>query len=176
MIEDLKSSNPGQWYSKLKRMLSHDQHKGETINVEELSGMTDQQQADKIADQYVRIANQYDPLENSDLSLPPIPDGSLPQFDPEEVYKSLLMIKTTTTTVKNDIPAKIIKQFASELTYPLTDIINTSIVIGEFEDLWNLETVTLYRRCFPLSCVSSSGKSQFFSTSTRSQNSCYLSC
>ena len=70
------------------------------VVVEVLSGMIYQQQAIKIADQYEGIANQYDPLENSNLSLPPITDGSLPQFDPEEVYNSLLMIKTTTTTLK----------------------------------------------------------------------------
>ena len=130
-------------------MSSHDQHKGETVNVEELSGLTDQQQADKIADRFESTANKYTPLGDNDVSLPLIPEGSVPQLDPEDVYVSLLRIKTTTSTVQNDIPAKVIKMFASELALPLADIINTSIVRGEFSNLWKLETVTPVPKVFP---------------------------
>ena len=149
MIEDLKISNPGQWYSKFKRISSHDQHKGEIVNVEELSGLTDQQQADVIANQYENVANQYSPLEDSDVDLPPIPEGSIPKIDPAHVYKFLSRIKTTTSTVKNDVPAKVIKMFAADLAHPLADIISTSIVRGEFANLWKLETVTPVPKVFP---------------------------
>ena len=47
MIQDLKVSNPAQWYSKFKRMSSHNQHKKEVVNVEELNGIDDQKQAEK---------------------------------------------------------------------------------------------------------------------------------
>ena len=33
IVEDLKLSNPSQWYSKLKRMSSHDQSKSEESKV-----------------------------------------------------------------------------------------------------------------------------------------------
>ena len=141
-MEDLKTSNPGQWYSKFKRISSHDQHKGETVNVEELSGLSDQQQADAIADRFENISNQYSPLEDKDVNLPPIPEGSTPKISPELVLKFLSKLKTTTSTVKNDIPAKVIKYFAVYLSHPLADIINTSIRRGEFANLWKVETVT----------------------------------
>ena len=149
MIEDLKTSNPGQWYSKLKRMSSHDQHKGETVNVEELSGLDDQKQADAIADRFESVANQYDPLQDFDVLLPPIQEGSDLQIEVLDVYNALLRIKTTTSTVENDIPAKVIKMFAMEIAPPLAHIINTSISRGEFADLWKLETVTPVPKVFP---------------------------
>jgi hypothetical protein len=69
------------------------------------------------------------------------------------VYNHLRRIKTTTSTVKNDIPAKIIKQFAIYLARPLADVINTSIRRGEYADLWKLETVTPVPKVFPPLCL-----------------------
>ena len=149
MIEDLKISNPGQWYSKFKRLCSHDQQKSESVNVEELSGLTDQQQAEAIASRFASIANRYSPLEDSDVVLPPVPEGSIPQINPDVVLKFLKRIKTTSSTVKDDIPAKVIKMFAEYLHHPLADVINTSIIRGEFANLWKLETVTPVPKVFP---------------------------
>ena len=61
-------------------MSSHDQHKGETVNVEELSGLDDQAQADSIADRFESVSNQYNPLSDSDVDLPTIPEDSLLQI------------------------------------------------------------------------------------------------
>ena len=49
IVSDLKSSDPGQWYSKLKRMSSHEQGKGESLNVEEIMHLTAKEQANMIA-------------------------------------------------------------------------------------------------------------------------------
>ena len=149
IIEDLKISNPGQWYSKFKRLCSHNQQKSETVNVEELSGLTDQQQAEAIANKFENTANRYSPLEDSDVVLPPIPEGSIPKIDPAVVLKYLKGIKTTSSTVKDDIPAKVIKLFAEYLADPLADVIGTSITRGEYANLWKLETVTPVPKVFP---------------------------
>ena len=44
--------------------------------------------------------------------------------------------------MKDDIPAKIIKEFAPELADPLADIIKCMVERGEFPDIWKLEMVT----------------------------------
>ena len=54
-------------------MSSHDQHREETVNVEEIIGMDDQRQADVIADKFESTASRYSPLGDSDVTLPPIP-------------------------------------------------------------------------------------------------------
>ena len=48
MGEDLLTSNPGQWYSKIKRMASIDPSKDDKVFVQEL-----------IANQFVPISNEY---------------------------------------------------------------------------------------------------------------------
>ena len=50
--------------------------------------------------------------------------------------------KTKTSTVKGDVPAKIIKEFAPELSAPLADIINCMDKRGEYANIWKLEMVT----------------------------------
>ena len=69
MVKDLKESNPRQWYSKLKRMSSIDKQKGESFIIESLMGVSDAEQAEKIADQFAEISQQYEPLTKE--SIPP---------------------------------------------------------------------------------------------------------
>jgi hypothetical protein len=45
-------AEPGQWYSCLRKITSHDQHKSQVTNVEEISHLTDQEQVDLIAVQF----------------------------------------------------------------------------------------------------------------------------
>ena len=93
--------------------------------------------------------NQYDPLTDNDVDLPPIPEDSVPQIAIEDVYNALLRINTKSSTVTDDIPAKVIKMFAAEIASPLAHIIETSIIRGEFANLWKLETVTPVPKVFP---------------------------
>ena len=48
MIDTIKEAKPGEWYSSLKRISRFDQGKGEVLQVEEISHMSDQQQAEMI--------------------------------------------------------------------------------------------------------------------------------
>ena len=67
IVSDLKTSNPGQWYSKLKRMSSYDQHKEDITIVEELVNLPVKDQAEKIADNFAKISNEYQPLNSEEL-------------------------------------------------------------------------------------------------------------
>ena len=68
IVKDLKTSSPGQWYSKVKRMSCNDKVKTEEVIVQSLAGIPDKEQAEIIADQFAKVSNQYEPL-NKDLSL-----------------------------------------------------------------------------------------------------------
>ena len=58
-------------------------------------------------------------------------------------------IKTNKSTVKDDIPAKLIKEFAPELSEPMADILNCMVRRGEFPDIWKLEMVTPVAKKYP---------------------------
>ena len=52
VVQKLKESNDGQWYSKLKNMSRFDQHLQEPIILSEISEHSDQEQAELIADKF----------------------------------------------------------------------------------------------------------------------------
>ena len=57
----MKSSEPKQWYSKLKRTSSVDQSKQDEVLVESISTKSDQEQAELIADEFAKVSNEYSP-------------------------------------------------------------------------------------------------------------------
>ena len=54
----------------------------------------------------------------------------------------------------DDIPARVLKEFSTQLAAPLTHIINTSIIRGEWPDSWKLEVSTPIPKEFPPNDVS----------------------
>ena len=148
-IEDLKVSNPRQWYSKVKRMTNFKAHEYELPECQEISSFDDQEQTELIADTYEEVANRYEPLEDNDIDLPEVPKGSYPKITVKVLYNYLTKIKTNTATVHNDIPAKVIKKYAKYLCYPLCHIINTQIRRGEFPNIWKIEQVTPIPKVYP---------------------------
>ena len=55
IVKDLKTSDVGKWYSKLKRMSSDDQSKCDNVNVNSLIDFPQNIQAEKIADSFQKI-------------------------------------------------------------------------------------------------------------------------
>ena len=108
-IQDLKVSNPRQWYSKVKRITCYKIHENELPQCQEISSFDDQNQAELIADIYEKVAHSYEPLKDGDVLLPEIPEGTYPKFTVKMVFNYLPKIKSNTATVHNDIPATVKK-------------------------------------------------------------------
>ena len=154
MVSDLKTSNPGQWYSKIKRM-SGKSESSKLINlVEELTGLTDQQQADCIAEHYSLISNQYEQVKSTEFpNFNPISHGGVwpppPCVEPLKVYKEIQKMNKKAATVPHDIPIKIIQEFGVEIAFPLSHIINFCIQNGIYPNIWKMESVTPVPKSFP---------------------------
>ena len=73
----------------------------------------------------------------------------MPVLEPYQLYEYLKRIKVKTSTVKDDIPAKLIKEYAAELSGPLSNIINCMFERGEYPDIWKLEMVTPVPKVYP---------------------------
>ena len=150
MVEDLKTSNPGEWYSKVKRMSTLDQQKDDCISVEQFKGETSQNQAEIIADQFASISNLYKPLDPDDIEIPDVEESAPhPLYEPLEIYEKIASMKKKASTVPGDVPWRIISEFAVELAFPLSNIYNTSTLSGVWPDLWKFEYVTPVPKVFP---------------------------
>ena len=85
MIDSVKEAKPGQWYFMLKRITRFDQGKSEQLQVEEISHLIDQQQAEMIADKQAEISNLYKEVQLSDIHIPPFSKEDIPQISLSKV-------------------------------------------------------------------------------------------
>ena len=150
MIDDVASAKSGEWYSKLKRMTRQDQGKSEETQVEEISHLSNQEQAELIADQLAEISNSYKGVEISDIVIPPFSPQDIPQLSTQKVKKYILRIKLKKSTPPGDIPSKIVKEFADYLCVPLTDIINSSLKHGQWPNCYKKEIITPIPKEYPV--------------------------
>ena len=149
MIDDVLTSKDREWYSKLKRITNYDQMKSDTFQVEEISHMTDEEQAEAIATSFSAISNEYEPINRDMIDIPPHCPSTVPQFKPYQVRRHLGRIKANKSTAKGDIPARIIKDFAQYLCIPVTDIINTSLLCGVWPKIYKQEIITPTPKQYP---------------------------
>ena len=98
-MAELKLKQPGQWYSALKKITSFDQQKTEQTNVDEISHLPDQQQAEIIAERFASIQNEYQPLQTEDIKVPQFEVTDIPQFHPSQVWFALLRLDAKKATV-----------------------------------------------------------------------------
>ena len=136
MIDDIKNSKPGEWYSKLKRISRYDQGKSEFLQVEEISHLSDLEQAERIASKQADISNTYKSVQLEDIQIPPFSAEDIPQFRPDEVKEYIMKLKSKKSTAPGDIPVKIIKEFAHQISFPLSDIINLSLLKGKWANCY----------------------------------------
>ena len=61
-IRKLRTSKPKQWHRELKKLTSFDQHKSSNIIVESIKDLTSKEQAEKIADKFAEVSQQYEEI------------------------------------------------------------------------------------------------------------------
>jgi hypothetical protein len=148
-IKNLRKAKPGKWYSELKKITSYDQQKAEEIQVENIQDLPVPEQAELIADKFAQVSQEYEKLKTEDIEIPSFCVDDIPQFTEEQVKAALSEMDTKKSSVKGDVPAKIFKEFAGELSKPVKDVINSSIIQGIWPDIYKLEIVTPVPKVFP---------------------------
>ena len=143
------TARDGQWYSKLKRISNYDQAKSDILQVDEISNLSDQDQAEAIADSFSAISNEYEQVNRNKIRVPAFCPSTVPQFTPMQIKKYLQGIKTNKATAPGDIPAKIIKEFSTDLCVPFADVINSGLTIGCWPKQYKRETITPTPKQFP---------------------------
>ena len=149
IVKDLKISKPSQWYSKLKRMCSYDQEKYEPIICDEISELTDIEQAEQIAEHFVKPRNRYDALRKCDINFPSFDEATIPQFSQKQVEKALKELDTKKSVPPGDIPTVIFKKFSGNLSSPVTNMLNSAIKQGVWPDIFKTEYVTPVPKVYP---------------------------
>ena len=101
-VADLKLKKPHQWYSSLKKMSSYDQMKNDQPVVDDISHLSDQDQAEAIAEKFASIPNSYQPLKTEDINVPTFTKDEIPQFHPAQVWFALSHVDAKKATAQGD--------------------------------------------------------------------------
>ena len=121
--------------------------------------LTEQESADKIADYFSAISQEFEPLEF--CKLPPNirncllaakNDPKNPILEPHEVYSKIMRAKKPNSVIHGDVPKKIVQLFAPELAGPVTAIYNSISSSFEYPRQWVKESQVAIPKVFPPSC------------------------
>ena len=137
-IDGLRTNNAGKWHRHIKNLSGS--KSSASLNMDHLS--KDPQELAGIVNQhFTGVCNQMPVLDLRELPAykPTLP---APIITPGQVYKSLSNIKTSKATHPSDIPSKIVKEFAFELTEPVCHIFNVCLQEGIFPNAWKCSSVT----------------------------------
>ena len=153
-VSELKLKKPGEWYKCLKKISSYDQQRSEQPIIDEINHLSDQEQAEIIADKFASIQNEFQSLKEDDINIPCFSEEDVPQFHSSQVWFILSRLETNKATVSGDFPARLIKHFAAYLAEPLSDIFNTGLRRGEYPQLYKYEVSTPVQKVHPTQSVS----------------------
>ena len=131
-------------------MSSHSQEKNTETVVQDMIGLPDNIQVEKIADQFSQVSNAYSPLKTADIDIESVSDNRpSPEINPYIIYLKIMSIKKKTCTLSGDVPMKVIRFCAEEISFPLSDIYDRAVSHGEYPDLYKMEIVTPAPKCYP---------------------------
>ena len=140
-VRTLRTSNPRQWHKVLKKLITNDVP-DEKVEVEAIKHLSDSEQVEEIANKFARVANLYEPLDRSKITIPSFTSDDIPRVSCAEVKEILENMNANKSCRKSDVPAKVLKKFAGFLCGPLTEIINNCIQSGTWPDYLKHEVVT----------------------------------
>ena len=139
-VTDLKETNPSRWYNMAKKIGAVNQTDSERVNVECLDAIDDQEAVEVVAQHFASVSQEYEHLNVENLPCY-LPAQKPPQVDDLAVYNRMKKLKKTKSTLPIDIPCDLTREFAAELTSPVADIINSSLVQHKYPALWKHEWV-----------------------------------
>ena len=103
------------------------------------------QSAEKLADYFSCISQEFNPINVSLFSpkvkklLKSAKSQPKPVLEPFEVYSRILKSKKPTSGVPGDLPVKLVKEFAVELSLPVSKIFNRITSSAEYPKQWIIE-------------------------------------
>ena len=103
-------------------------------------GQEDQSVAEKLAEHFTAITDEFDGLDPS--VVPPPAPNNLTMLNLDDVTKRLTSFKKPKSMVKGDIFPSMINRAAPTLAVPLLHIYNTITLTQSWPDLWKTEYVT----------------------------------
>ncbi|XP_050728151.1 uncharacterized protein LOC127004456 [Eriocheir sinensis] len=132
-LQHLKESDSSKWYGQIKQLCGLN-NKSSTLPC--LSHLTRQAAADEVSHHFVSICQRLPRLDVTNLPT------TAPTIHEHQVCRKLQQCRTKRSATSIDIPMKLLKEFAPQLSTPLTSIFNASLQQAESPLDWKTSYVT----------------------------------
>ncbi|XP_063966698.1 uncharacterized protein LOC135156869 [Lytechinus pictus] len=145
----LRKSNPKSWHQQIRSITGMNKRATSLPGCE----MRPIDQANLINGHFARICSQLPPLDISTLqyflpaSQPP------PRVEAYQVHQELRKLNASKSCHHDDVPVRLITEFAPELAEPLAMIFNSSLESGIFPDCWKNSDIVPIPKTFPCNSV-----------------------
>ena len=130
------TSNPQRWYREVKRAARLTQSQPQFV-----PNLSDSSPCDTINEFFSNICQSLPALNTHELPAFLPSNSHLPILTEVDVYHKLRKINPTKATSHNDIPPKVTREFAAELSLPLSHIFNLSLQSGVVPGNFKVATV-----------------------------------
>ena len=159
IIEEVREGSKSSSYKALRKLgVRSGDIKDElfTIPAHIEEALTEEQSAERIADYFSNISQEYEPLSFDNLPpnirasmLEAKGDPNIPILEPYEVYAKIMKAKKPNSVIQGDVPKKIVKLFAPEIALPVSIIFNKINSSFEYPRQWVIESQFPIPKSFP---------------------------
>ncbi len=162
-IQNLKSCDPAGWHKGIQ-LITNKKQQSLMISVPGIPQHDEKAIAEAINQSFASVSQSRPPLNHSDLPAF-LPSKPPPQVQVWEMYDKLKKINVKKSPGPDDLPSKLVKEFACEFSTPVsvTDIFNSSLWDGRVpQKVWKdanvapipKETPTTISKLRPISLTS----------------------
>ena len=152
VIEEVTEGKRGSAYKAIKKLADNkttDENFQIPAHVE--ANLSPQQCAESLADYFSQISQEFDPINMNRFSpklkeelLGPSPPP--PHLEEHQIYRKILSSKKPNSMVPGDLPRKVVKEFAVELSKPMETIFNAISTKAEYPRQWIIEAFTTLKQ------------------------------
>lgn len=147
-VRGLQKTEPRKWHQRIKCMLNLTNSEL-YMQIPGLDSNNHKDMANYINNKFVNISSHIEPLNFRSLPAYLPSNDRTPVLYDWDVYKELKEIKTSKSSGPDGIPSKLIKEFAYELSGPLTDVLNCSYREGIVPLQWKSAIVVPIPKQYP---------------------------
>ncbi|XP_071953430.1 uncharacterized protein [Antedon mediterranea] len=134
-MRGLKNNDPATWHHSVRKLCNL---KNRTML--KFPGHSNQDLANDINNHFASVCQQLPPVDVNALpAYFPSPEPP-PKIFPGQVRRLINKLKSKKSSHPDDLPIKLIKEFAFEIATPLAHIFNCCLNEGVFPELWKLAT------------------------------------
>ena len=133
-IQNLKTCDPAKWHKGIQ-LITNKKQQSSMISAPGIPQHDEKAIAEAINQGFASVSQSRPQLNHSDLPAF-LPSKPPPQVQVWDMYDKLKKINVRKSPGPDDLPSKLVKEFACEISIPVTDIFNASLREGRVPQVW----------------------------------------